>query len=65
LQEKSLNFAEPSGTMHEKTMRRGSAFSELTFCSCGYFAKEVFINLLIAHSCRHASQIYENCPGSE
>ena len=33
--------------MHEKTMRRGSAFSELTFCSYGYFAKEVFINLLI------------------
>ncbi len=31
---------------------RKTALSELTFCSCGYFAKEIFINLLI-----HASML--------
>ena len=32
---------------------RKTALSELTFCSCGYFAKEIFINLLI-----HASMLH-------
>lgn len=39
-----------TGTLKIRTIQnliRKTVLSELTFCPCGYFAKEIFINLLI------------------
>ena len=39
-----------TGTLKIRTIQnliRKTVLSELTFCPCGYFTKEIFINLLI------------------